>query len=386
MIPNEKVDFWVSDISGDCAIQILLETIYGKFIKKIGVDKINHNKKNIFLFGWESDFAINPTYKTNTNEFYNLIQNLNHNGFYFIADYTTEAEIKVSEPQRILFIQTLLQIGVSFKKFTIATNNSFSLNLGSLKCGDYWIKTLHFPHFLLATPFYMSQYITDDTNHFISNKTKDFLCLNRRVSTHKYNLLKNLWDAKLLDRTNWTWVDTKLPISDIDSDFIESVNLDFDKTKQLEGDVLYGRELEFRDEYLYTINKNWYYETKINIVPETNVYKKNVIHHTEKTFKPIFLGVPFVVYASTHHLKRLKELGFKTFGDVIDEGYDNHPNTERTINASLSLLEKWNTEEVIDICEYNKNLIKNVDFLRGVVELTFYKSIETMTDDYLHLI
>ena len=49
MIANEKVDFWVSHISGDCAIKVLLETIYGKFIKTIGVDEINYSKKNIFL-------------------------------------------------------------------------------------------------------------------------------------------------------------------------------------------------------------------------------------------------------------------------------------------------------------------------------------------------
>lgn len=386
MIANEKVDFWVSHISGDCAIKVLLETIYGKFIKTIGVDEINYSKKNIFLFEWESDFAITPTYKTTTSEFYNLIQILNQNGFYFIADYTTEAETKVNESQRIIFLETLLQIGVSFKKFAVATNNSFSLNLGTLKCGNCWVKTIYFPHFLLATPFYMSQYITDDENHFEVDKIKDFLCLNRRVSTHKYKLLKNLWDRNLLDKTNWTWVDTKLPISDIDTDFISDVNLDFNKTKQLEGDVLYGRELEYRDEYLYTINKNWYYETKINIVSETNVYKKNVIHHTEKTFKPIFLGVPFVVYASKHHIKRLVDLGFKTFGKVIDETYDRYPSTENTINASLSLLEKWDDEQVIDICNYNKSLIKNVEFLKGIVESTFYQSVKTIVGDYSNII
>ena len=43
---------------------------------------------------------------------------------------------------------------------------------------------------------------------------------------------------------------------------------------------------------------------------------------TEKTSKPLFAKRLFVMFSSTHHLSNLKTLGFETFGDVIDETYD----------------------------------------------------------------
>jgi hypothetical protein len=43
---------------------------------------------------------------------------------------------------------------------------------------------------------------------------------------------------------------------------------------------------------------------------------------TEKTVKPIALGMPFIILGQPFTLKRLQILGFKTFSDYIDESYD----------------------------------------------------------------
>jgi hypothetical protein len=45
-------------------------------------------------------------------------------------------------------------------------------------------------------------------------------------------------------------------------------------------------------------------------------------HITEKTFKPIALGMPFVLVATQGSLEYLRSYGFKTFGHVWDETYD----------------------------------------------------------------
>ena len=84
---------------------------------------------------------------------------------------------------------------------------------------------------------------------------------------------------------------------------------------------MYGSKLSYHDEFLFTINPEWYYRSKVDIVTET-ILDEDAIHLTEKTFKAIYLGRPFVISASKGHLKALRDMGFKTFNSVINEDYD----------------------------------------------------------------
>jgi hypothetical protein len=62
----------------------------------------------------------------------------------------------------------------------------------------------------------------------------------------------------------------------------------------------------------------------VNIVIETradNRGKHNLII-TEKTFKPIMMGKPFMIYGPSGSLEILRKEGFKTFHPYIDESYD----------------------------------------------------------------
>lgn len=64
-------------------------------------------------------------------------------------------------------------------------------------------------------------------------------------------------------------------------------------------------------------------------------------HLTEKTFKPICMRMPFVLAGTQHSLRYLRSYGFRTFGDIWDESYDNEPNEvlrmERIANLLRSL-------------------------------------------------
>jgi hypothetical protein len=55
------------------------------------------------------------------------------------------------------------------------------------------------------------------------------------------------------------------------------------------------------------------------------------------------LGHPFVVYGGQHSLAKIRELGFETFGDAIDETYDSVPYPqERADHLVKSLLAAGN--------------------------------------------
>jgi hypothetical protein len=61
-------------------------------------------------------------------------------------------------------------------------------------------------------------------------------------------------------------------------------------------------------------------------------------HITEKTFKPIAMGMPFVLVATQGSLEYLRSYGFKTFGHVWDESYDAIQDDHERIAAVASLL------------------------------------------------
>ena len=65
-------------------------------------------------------------------------------------------------------------------------------------------------------------------------------------------------------------------------------------------------------------------ESLIYHVSET-VYSGRRLHLTEKTFKPIALGMPFVLSSTAGSLEYLRSYGFKTFNSVWDESYDQEP-------------------------------------------------------------
>jgi hypothetical protein len=62
-------------------------------------------------------------------------------------------------------------------------------------------------------------------------------------------------------------------------------------------------------------------ESLVYHVTET-VYTGRRLQLTEKSFKPIALGMPFVLSATAGSLEYLRSYGFQTFGAFWDESYD----------------------------------------------------------------
>jgi hypothetical protein len=73
-------------------------------------------------------------------------------------------------------------------------------------------------------------------------------------------------------------------------------------------------------------------------VPTETVYFGRRLHITEKTFKAIALEMPFVLVAPAGSLAYMREYGFKTFGSVFDESYDEETNDIRRIERVTKLL------------------------------------------------
>lgn len=106
-----------------------------------------------------------------------------------------------------------------------------------------------------------------------------------------------------------------------------------------------------------------YNKTAFSVVAETN-WDNYYSFYTEKTAKPIIAKRMFVMVAGKHYLNNLRDLGFKTFSDVIDESYDEIENNQERWQAVCNLLD-WICKQDQDalmkkaqpIVEHNFNLM-----------------------------
>ncbi len=67
---------------------------------------------------------------------------------------------------------------------------------------------------------------------------------------------------------------------------------------------------------------DWYNNTAMSLVLESSVHSRPLPLISEKTFKPIAFKHPFVVCGDYGTLRHLHSLGFETFDNLYDEGYD----------------------------------------------------------------
>jgi len=125
-------------------------------------------------------------------------------------------------------------------------------------------------------------------------------------------------------------------------------------------------------------------ESLLYLVTET-VASGRRWHLTEKTFKPIAMGMPFVIVGTRGSLQYLRSYGFKTFSDIWDESYDNCNDDTRIQKIADLLTEldrKSSTEKqrlfesAMPIIEHNWN-----HFYNGGFEKILWSELTGMLND-----
>lgn len=361
------------------------------------IDSVEQLKTNFLVISWGryliGDYVedeTKPDFEKDgfifTKKFFDIIVKLAEKGFHFLIDNTMEADTYVT-PEMVLFFEKFKHLGIPEDRITMIYNNSWDIEGGDVKIRDFKIKTLHYPYFFVATLFDLPEPTNKDFK-----KEKEFLILNRRVGSDKLNLLKKLLDRDLLKESIYTAL---LPQIDVINDnffykekkeISDAIGIGDMSRVSLKEDVASVEDVIKDDTYLYKINTDVFYKTKVNIVAETIMkykysdYYEDMIHITEKTWKPIYLGVPFVVCGSNKHIEALHKFGFKTFGNIINEDYDNELDIdvkmEKVIDSAIELAKRYNDKEVLEITEFNSNLYKNVNHHRDIVERFFLKPFE----------
>ena len=206
------------------------------------------------------------------------------------------------------------------------------------------------------------------------NIQKDFLIYNRAWSgTREYRLKF----AELLCANNLTAY-CKTSFSPIDSDMHYQdhryQNSKFAISTVLESHLPLNIHCSSASA---DYNHDDYVSTGIEVVLET-LFDDRRNHLTEKMLRPIACGVPFIAVATPGSLAYLKDYGFKTFGPLINEDYDQETDSSKRLDmiiaemariAKLDHADKivlW--EKLREIADYNKKWFFSSNFHDMVVE------------------
>lgn len=99
-----------------------------------------------------------------------------------------------------------------------------------------------------------------------------------------------------------------------------------------------------------------YTDTFCNLVSET-MFTTADIFLTEKTYRPISLGMPFFVHAASGSIAHLRESGFDVYDDIIDHSYDAEEDYLTRTNMLIASVRTFMlTEHTRDIDREKRNV------------------------------
>jgi len=201
---------------------------------------------------------------------------------------------------------------------------------------------------------------------------KRFLNFNRRWRLHRPTLVALMQAVGILDKgfvslghcdDNQDWDKMYSYVKRYNSVNLKLLSL----LEKAEEDVLNLPPL-YLDSTDLTVNKPHieaessylYHQSLISVVSETTFYISEWFNParflSEKTFKPVGYGHPFILVTTPKSLELFKEMGYKSFHPFIDESYDSEMDDyERMLKI---------VKEIKRICDMNNDEVK--DFIRKV--------------------
>ena len=145
--------------------------------------------------------------------------------------------------------------------------------------------------------------------------------------------------------------------------------------------------INFKDETDHPMHSCWLSlfdqsaESLLYLVTETVATGRR--HHlTEKTFKPIALGMPFVIVGTKGSLEYLRSYGFKTFGHIWDESYDQADDSVRIqrIASLIKSLDELPTDAKQDLFDAAHEVVEHNwnHFYNGGFEAVLWEELTEM--------
>jgi hypothetical protein len=183
-------------------------------------------------------------------------------------------------------------------------------------------------------------------------KNHMFISLNNKFRPHRYHWIQEIRRIGLSSNVLYSFLDTSPIDGSHDynnvschaaSHFMRNNKLGTHNIDNVSyGERIFGQSKCLDDAY-------------VNVVTETIFYEPQFFV-TEKTFKSIRAGQPFIIIGPKGILRHLRALGYRTYGEIWDEGYDELDNNFSKISSIAKLVSKID----IDCINKNNDLLKEI--------------------------
>jgi hypothetical protein len=214
-----------------------------------------------------------------------------------------------------------------------------------------------------------------------TDKPYKFLFLNGRARPHRKFLLEKFKQSGLLNQALWTNLDSgpagsqhlKLFNENEENLLIRSLPVqclpaEYEiKEYQHRVNTMPTVECKFLKNHLF--NNTWgeiylkpepYIDTYFSLVTET-VFDYPYSFRTEKIWKPIAIGHPWIAATSYGYYRDIHKLGFRTFGHLIDESFDLIENTQNRMERIEQVVTDLCGQDLRqfliaaeEVCKYNQ--------------------------------
>ncbi len=253
-----------------------------------------------------------------------------------------------------------------------------------------------FEHFAVLIHDYQEniQAISQYEQNYSEHRPYKFLFLNGRTRPHRRYLLEALQHYGLLSSALWTNLDDSpgwsgklhyekncknilmesFPIHYLPQDYEVSqyrqATLTVPTPQEVPGPLapdLYAKRHLFGNDWgeIY-IESRPYEHTYFSLVTET-VFGFPYSFRTEKIWKPIAVGHPWIAVANRGFYRDMHKLGFKTFGHVIDESFDSIDNDQDRIERITQVVKDLCQQDLASflrecytVCKYNQQHHKDL--------------------------
>jgi hypothetical protein len=218
-----------------------------------------------------------------------------------------------------------------------------------------------------------------------THKPYKFLFLNGRTRPHRKYLWHRFCETGLLDQSIWTMMESRgaghgvLQLSRGNQDLmiaptpVQSLPAKYEVPRYKQNAkplVADSGNIKFD-----VFNNQWgeiylelapYMDTYFSLVTET-VLEYPYSFFTEKIAKPLAIGHPWIAATNRGFYRDLHNLGFRTFGHVIDESFDQIDNDQSRMERIVQVTQDLCSSNLVeflsackDVCKYNQQHLREV--------------------------
>lgn len=212
-------------------------------------------------------------------------------------------------------------------------------------------------------------------------KPYKFLFQNGRARPHRKYLWERFRQLGLLNSSLWTMLDGRPTIRDKTYTLVSGETNLMATTTPIQQLPPQYETVQYRNNHVAIdaptrqfikhdmFNNTWgeiyiqaepYIDTYFGLITETVVAQPGSFR-TEKIARSIAIGHPWICVANRGFYKDLRNLGFETFGTVIDESFDQIDNTQDRTDRIVEIVQDLCSQDLVkfldacySICKYNQ--------------------------------